>query len=287
MIRKILTGLVLAASVFVANAAFADDPSLQQVYDAAHSGRLSEAHSMMNKVLQDHPNSAKAHFVDAEILAREGLISSAKTELATAERLAPGLPFAKPQAVESLRSLLAATGATAQRPPVAAVQPAASSNIPWGMILLAALVAAVIYFVMAMRKRNAPYIPAAPAAAAGYGTGFGSSGAATMPAYGPNGPLPPFGAGPAAGMGGMGSGIMGSLATGAAVGAGIVAGEALMHHFTDGHRSEPTMPLAADSNWNSVEPPASYDMGGSDFGVSDTSSWDDSSSGGGGGDDWN
>ena len=292
MIRKILTGLVLAASVFVANTAFAaDDPSLQQVYDAAQSGRLSEAHSMMNKVLQDHPNSAKAHFVDAEILAREGLISSAKTEFATAERLAPGLPFAKPQAVESLRNVLASTTATTQRPHSAVVQPAASSSIPWGMILLAALVAAVIYFVMAMRRRNATYIPAAPSAGSGFGTGFGSAGAAPMPAYGPNGPLPPFSAGPVAGgmggLGGMGSGIMGSLATGAAVGAGIVAGEALMHHFTDGHRSDPAMPLASDSNWNSVEPPASYDMGGSDFGVSDTSSWDDSSSGGGGGDDWN
>jgi len=33
--------------------------------------------------------------------------------------------------------------------------------------------------------------------------------------------------------GGMGSGIMGSLATGAAMGAGAVAGEALMHHFID------------------------------------------------------
>jgi len=158
------------------------------------------------------------------------------------------------------------------------------------MILLAALVAAVIYFVMAMRKRNATYIPV-PSGTTAMGTGFGASGAATMPAYGPNGPtgpMPPFGAGPVAGgMGGMGSGIMGSLATGAAVGAGIVAGEALMHHFTDGHRSDSAAPLAADSNLNSVQPPASYDMGGSDFGVSDTSSWDDSSGGGGGGDEWN
>jgi hypothetical protein len=65
MIRKVLSGLVLAASVFVANlyvanASFtAGDPSIQQVHEAAQSGRLSEAHSMMNKVLQDHPNSAR------------------------------------------------------------------------------------------------------------------------------------------------------------------------------------------------------------------------------------
>jgi len=126
MIRKVLTGIVLAASVFISHTAFAaDDPTLQQVHEAVQAGRLSDAHSMMNKVLLDHPNSAKAHFVDAEILAREGLISSAKSELATAERLAPGLPFAKPQAVDSLRSVLAASGATAQRPQGSATQPSA------------------------------------------------------------------------------------------------------------------------------------------------------------------
>ena len=82
--------------------------------------------------------------------------------------------------------------------------------------------------------------------------------------------------------GGIGSGLLGSLATGAAVGAGVVAGEALMHRVLDGHRSEDAfVPTQGDLRDISELP---YDMGGNDFGVSDTSSWDDSASGGA--DDW-
>jgi hypothetical protein len=77
---------------------------------------------------------------------------------------------------------------------------------------------------------------------------------------------------------------MGGLATGAAVGVGVVAGEALAHHFMDGgHTAAPQ----ADS-WNSNNM-APNNMGGNDFGIADTGSWDDSSniaSSGDGGSDW-
>ena len=79
----------------------------------------------------------------------------------------------------------------------------------------------------------------------------------------------------------MGSGLMGSLATGAALGAGMVAGEALMHHFTDGEHSSNGFINEAQANNNSF---SSNDMGGSDFGIADSSSWDDNS--GGVSDDW-
>jgi len=72
------------------------------------------------------------------------------------------------------------------------------------------------------------------------------------------------------------------LATGAAVGAGIVAGEELMHHFTDHDRERDVVyetPPSNNDNWNRPD-----DMGGNDFGVSDSSSWDSGSSSGG--DDW-
>jgi len=78
--------------------------------------------------------------------------------------------------------------------------------------------------------------------------------------------------------GGMGSGIMGSLATGAAMGAGVVAGEALMNHFINGNKnnviSEP--PVHDTSPWNTAgNMSENDDMGGTDFGVADVSSWDD------------
>ena len=88
--------------------------------------------------------------------------------------------------------------------------------------------------------------------------------------------------------GGMGSGIMGSLATGAAMGAGVVAGEALMHHFTDRDKnnaiSESSVPDT--SPWNTTSNMSDNDdMGGTDFGIADSSSWDDDGANDGD-DDW-
>ncbi|OIQ92578.1 hypothetical protein GALL_254870 [mine drainage metagenome] len=258
MIRK--TFLVLLASAgFASIAAAAADPTMHQVYEAAQAGRMTEAQSMMDQVLRDHPNSAKAHFVEAELLAKQGRMGGAATELASAERLAPGLPFAKPQAVQNLRARIAGS------PRPAGVRPAATGT-PWGLMLIGlGLIAAILFFVRSMGRRNAAYIPAANAAYPG----------GPMQAYGPGGVAGPVG--PAGG--GIGSGIMGGLATGAALGAGMVAGEALMHHFTDGNRPG-AAPQVADS-WDATP----NDMGGADFGVADSGSWDDSS-GGGGGDDW-
>ena len=266
MLRNVLLILLLVCS---GAALAADEPSLHQVYTAANAGRLSEAQGMMDQVLRLHPGSAKAHFVEAEILARGGHLANARTELDTAERLAPGLPFAKPESVEKLKRNLSA--ARMPESPVQAstadrVMAPAAGGIPWAMVLLGlGLIAVLIFFVRSMSRRPVVYSGGGP----GYAGGPGG-----MPAQ-------PYGAGPmGAGMGpaagGMGSGILGGLATGAAVGAGMVAGEALMHHFTDsGNAHAAPMPAPAE-NWSA--PPD--DMGGGDFGVSDSGSWDDGSSGG-------
>jgi hypothetical protein len=74
------------------------------------------------------------------------------------------------------------------------------------------------------------------------------------------------------------------------VGAGVVAGEELAHHFLDGNREGGTVvPPGGDYPAN-----PNGDMGGNDFGVNDGGSWDDGGGsgggdlggGGGGGDDW-
>ena len=97
------------------------------------------------------------------------------------------------------------------------------------------------------------------------------------PGYGPAG----YGPGAAPMGGGLGSTVVGGLASGLAVGAGVVAGEELAHHFLDGARREGV----AAAPPAQAEPPVNGDMGGSDFGMSDPGSgWDDS--GGGGGGDW-
>jgi hypothetical protein len=67
------------------------------------------------------------------------------------------------------------------------------------------------------------------------------------------------------------------------VGAGVVAGEELAHHFLDGRRESGTVLPPAGDGSNS----GNGDMGGTDFGVNDPGSWDDGGGDmGGGGGDW-
>jgi hypothetical protein len=322
-LRSIGAITLLAATAWcVTPMAFAQDVTIKQVYQAAESGKFIEAQAMMDKVLREHPNSGKAHFIEAELLARQGKFAQAGTELANAERLAPGLPFAKPEAVQKLRTLVAgaaaapatpaapSTSAARQARPAAAspnlsyerqapVSQPAGGGIPWGMVLLvgALAVAGFLFFrnrasrqVAAQRYAGTPGAAGAP----GMGGAYPQYANAGNPGNGP------FGPGVGAPGGGIGSGIMGGLATGAAVGAGMVAGQALMHHFTDGDRPQHegggnnltsgNDPLSTpDPLFNNDAPPAGYDMGGDDFGVADPGSWDSGGgdSGGGGGDEWN
>ena len=62
---------------------------------------------MITRVLKNHPDSAKAHYVAAEIDARQQNYGMARDELKEAEKLAPGLPFASAKSVQKLKLELA------------------------------------------------------------------------------------------------------------------------------------------------------------------------------------
>jgi hypothetical protein len=248
---------------------------MHQIYEAAQSGHLPQAQQMIDQVLRDHPQSAKAHYVAAEVAAREGNLASARQELNTAKTLEPGLPFAKHDSVLALERELGQGQTMRTAPGYAPGFARPHSSIPWGVIILVVAGIAILWAVMRRRSTYVGY-PSGVPAAAGPG-GYGPAG------YGPGyGPGPGYGGGP-----GMGSGLAGGLASGLAVGAGVVAGEELAHHFLDGDRREGEV-LPREDN------PQNGDMGGSDFGVSDGGgSWDDGGGsvggdvgGGGGGDDW-
>jgi len=276
MLKNVTCGFILLSTAFLFNGVtLADDsPTLDQVYQAAHAGKIEDAQRMMDKVLKEHPNSAKAHFVEAELLAKQGQMGKAEEELNIAQHLKPDLSFAKPQAVQDLKNRIGATHSV-NSSPMSAYQAAPSSSFPWGMLLLGmGAIAAIVFIMRAMNARNASYFPS------NYQPATQNSSAPPMQPYGAG--IPP--AGPVGG--GIGSGIMGGLATGAAVGVGMVAGEALAHHFMDGGRNDTTVAPVADSRGS-----ASNDLGGSDFGVADNSSWDDNSNvadsgSDGGGGDW-
>lgn len=266
MLKNVAYGFALLSAVFLSNGTvLADDsPTMDQVYQAAHAGRMDEAQGMMNKVLKEHPNSAKAHFVEAELLAKQGQVGNAEVELKNAERLKPDLSFAKPQAVQDLRNRIAAANHVGQSPPTS-YQAQSANSFPWGLLLLGiGAIAVIALIVRAMNSRNSNLfsVNSQPNMQNGFPSPM---------------PMQPYGGGMAP-MGstgsGIGSGIMGGLATGAAVGVGMVAGEALAHHFMDGGSNNVSNVAPVADSWGS----SSDNMGGSDFGIADNSSWSDNSS---------
>jgi len=248
------------------------DPTMHQIYEAARGGHLDQAQQMITQVLIDHPNSANAHYVQAELYAKEGKIPLARAELGTAERLNPGLTEFNPRSVQELKSQLGmSSGSRSVGSPIALGSPRSEAHFPWGTVLILAVIAGVLMMLFRRRTPYNQYPNQYPAAGPGPGMGGAPGG------YGPGYGQPPMGGG------GLGSGIAGGLASGLAVGAGVVAGEELAHHFLDGGRHEGGVIPSAEAS----EPGSSNsDMGGADFGANDPGSWDDGGGGGGGGDDW-
>ena len=293
--------LALAALGLAGLAAAQGEPTIQQIYAAAQSGQLDKARQMTQEVLRTHPKSAKAHFVMAELEASQGHAAQARDELAAAESLAPGLPFAKADAVQALRSRLSAASTLraprdADAPAVQVVRdPPPAPSFPWGMVLLAGAILAFV--VWRIRSRPAPLPAAAPAypptgsAPAAPDAAWG----AQQPAYGPQ-----AGYGPQPAQSGMGGRIMGGLATGLAVGAGAVAAQEIGRRMLGDHPQQGlgstadsrtgntagSSQLASDAGLGSIGGSGDRSALPDDFGINDSTSWDDAgASDAGGGDD--
>jgi len=252
---NVLAGVFAAAILLTSNMVFAE-ATLPEVYKAVQSGQMAKADAMMKEVLQNHPNSAKAHYVAAELYLIEGKLEVARNHFIKAQNLAPGLPFAQAESVQKLQVQLSsgAGGSVAGSSPSSIF----SNPIFWGLIAIL-----VVGVIIVMRRRKAQAVQVYNAPSAGYPGAPGTPGGPTPYPGGPAG----YPGAPAAG--GMGSGLMGSLATGAALGAGMYAGQALASSLMGGHDNghQNTNP-----NMNQVGGPASLDP---NFGVRDASSWDD------------
>ena len=278
MVRYRLWLLAPVALMALAPMAMAADATMAQVHDAAAAGHVDQALEMMGPVLKNHPDSAKAHYVEAELLAKAKRLGEARAELAKAESLAPGLPFVKNHSVSELKAQLAGTSRAvpALGTPVAAP---ASRGFPWTPVIIIGLVLfAVLSF---FRRRSAQNTPLAQP---GYGQqGYGGQGYGGQGPWGGQPGSGMMGGGMGSGMGsGMGGGILGGLASGAAMGAGFAAGGALVDRLIGGEHpgagaaSQPVASPGWDANVN-------QDMGGDDFGIADGGGWDDGGSSGG---DW-
>jgi hypothetical protein len=255
MLKNFRTSCILVLAVACAAPLLAaTDPTMDQVYEAVRAGHVVQAEQMMTQVLRRHPESAKAHYVAAEVYARAGDSPLARQELSTAQSLAPGLPFVRAESLQALQRQLAQEQPVRMRPGYSNPRPSFSM----GTVLV--VLGGVFILWLMFRRRATPasvysQYPGAVPAGGGMGPGYGGSG--------------------------MGSGIAGGLASGLAVGAGVVAGEELARHFLD--RPSGTLP-------EGVQPgPENGDMSGNDFGVSNSNSWEDgggSDGGDVGGGDW-
>src|SRR5665647_1294307 len=142
IIQRTIQWLVVASFLSFGFAMAQSEPTINEVYATAQAGKVGQAQVMIQQVLISHPKSAKAHFVQSELFARQGKLAQAREALASAEKLAQGLPFAKAESVRALRSQLAAKSSApvtqhvappSYAAPSVAPSAPASSSFSWGL----------------------------------------------------------------------------------------------------------------------------------------------------------
>jgi uncharacterized protein len=260
--------LVLLLATAFAEPTLADtDATLSQVYEAARTGNLDQARQMMNQVLSDHPKSAKAHYVAAEVNAASGNFVLGREELRLAQNLAPGLPFAAPESVRELQDKLSRT-------PLVHTPPARSqtaAGFPLSALTVVVIGMGVVLVLVFMRRRAPTISYAQPHELVPPSPAAGSPATAAVAGF-------PPGTGTGTG---IGSSIAGDLAGGLAAGAGIAAGEEIARHLLDSGEPElNSSPMSEIALEHDRDFPA-----GADFGISDASLWKDEDQASGG-DDW-
>jgi hypothetical protein len=236
MKRKMM--LVAACAAVLWSAAAMAVPSVPDVQAAIKSGDYPKAETMMQEVVAAKPQSAKAHYLYAEILAHDAKFADATAQARQAREIDPTLAFASdPEKFKSFERLLqreqagpavapqvqtqAPTQHVAMAPAIP--QQAPSSGIP-GWVWVGGL-AIVLFLVFRAISRRAM---ANNMANGGYANanqgGYGMNPGMPQPGYGPG-----YGAAPGAG-GGL-------LRTGLAA-AGGVAGGMLLERMLEGNRHD-------------------------------------------------
>jgi hypothetical protein len=92
--KKFLSA-VFASLLFVSAAAFAV-PTVQQIESSMAQGNWQQADAGLSEVLQAHPNNARAHYLYAQVLNREGRYGDALAEVQQAKTLDPQIRFTDP-----------------------------------------------------------------------------------------------------------------------------------------------------------------------------------------------
>lgn len=184
--RLAALALMLAATLALAL------PAPKDIDKAVAAGQLTQAETLLREVLQEKPQSAKAHYQLGQVLARQGRPQEARNALLQAQRLDPSLAFASDP--KRFREMLATLSAdppapaarvaprSETRPLSAAPQPAAAGGgFPWTVVLIGGGLL-IVGLMIWRRSTSAAGMPMAPAggyaagAPGGYPAGQPSSG---------------------------------------------------------------------------------------------------------------
>jgi len=115
--KKILTALIacitLSATLALTCGAARAEPSAQQIEAAITQGNWQEAATGLQQVLAAHPDSARAHYLYAQVLGREGQYDQALAQLNQAQALDPQLRFTTAARFAQVQARLRAAAARA------------------------------------------------------------------------------------------------------------------------------------------------------------------------------
>lgn len=269
-------------------------PAPKDIEAAVNAGHYAQAETLLREVLQEKPNSARAHYELGQVLAHEAKYEEAMAQLQRAKAIDSTLKFAaSPEKFQQTLDKISTAASAGQLPastvatPIAAgVAPAAapapaSPALNLNYLLLGIGVLVLVAFLIRRSKAQAaasamayPAPTTRAGGPAGFGAQYAPSAAGSAPGYGPG-----YGA-PAQGGAGMGGSGMGGAVLGGV--AGLAAGYALTKAFEGDHHgaSNAPAPSAASGNGGYVpfDAPAPPDLGSFDAGAGD--GWDASESSG-------
>ncbi|WP_168794263.1 tetratricopeptide repeat protein [Paraburkholderia aromaticivorans] len=122
-----------ASLLFVSAVAFAV-PTVQQIESAMSQGNWQQADASLSEVLQAHPNNARAHYLYAQVLDREGRSADALAQVQQAKTLDPQIRFTDPtrfaQTEARIRKDAERAGATGGNTTSRAANPFAQQTAP-------------------------------------------------------------------------------------------------------------------------------------------------------------
>jgi tetratricopeptide (TPR) repeat protein len=121
--KKLIVSVALASLSVLAWAL----PSLQQVEAQVGQGNYAQAEAMMREVVAAKPDSARAHYIYAEILAHEHKFALAVEEAKAARTIDPDVKFTDPERFRTFEATLLRAQNPAARTPLT---PSVESRAP-------------------------------------------------------------------------------------------------------------------------------------------------------------